>query len=231
MLEAKLLNLGLIAYPEGLDLMRRLAELKRRGPGPQVLLLVEHAPVLTMGRRAVESDILAPPELLARQGIAVHRVERGGLITYHGPGQLVAYPLLELKALGLEIGDLVRALERALLAVLADLGVEANLRQGHPGAWHGDKKLASIGVAVQGGISLHGLALNLDPNMEHFKLINPCGLTGSCMTSVRRVTGRAVDAKRAAESLAGHLCRELGLEATPWSLEQARACLEADRFT
>lgn len=230
MREAKILKLRTTPYPDGLDLMRRLAELKRLRPGPQVLMLLEHEPVLTMGRRATESDILAPPELLAREGIAVHRVERGGLITYHGPGQLVAYPVLELAALGLGVGDLVRALERALLATLTDLGVEGNLHEGHPGAWHGDKKLASIGVAVKGGVSLHGLALNLDPNLEHFKLINPCGLTASPMTSVRRLTGREVDAMMATELLAGHLCTEVGLEPSPWSLGQARTCLEAGRF-
>ena len=157
-------------------------------------------------------------------------MERGGLITYHGPGQLVAYPLLELGVLGLGIGDLVRALERALLAALTDLGVEGNLHEGHPGAWYGEKKLASIGVAVKGGVTLHGLALNLDPNLEHFKLINPCGLTGSPMTSVRQVTGREVDTERAADSLAGHLCRELGVSLSPWSLERAEACLGEGRL-
>ena len=230
MSEMKLLKLGLTPYPEGLELMRRLAALKQQRPAPQVLMLLEHEPVLTMGRRAADSDILAPAELLAREGIAVHRVERGGLITYHGPGQLVAYPLLELGILGLGIGDLVRALERALLAALSDLGVEGNLHEGHPGAWYGEKKLASIGVAVKGGVTLHGLALNLDPNLEHFKLINPCGLTGSPMTSVRQVTGREVDPERAADSLAGHLCRELGVSPSPWSLEQAEACLGEGRL-
>ena len=230
MSEMKLLKLGLTPYPEGLELMRRLAALKQERPAPQVLMLLEHEPVLTMGLRAADSDILAPAELLAREGIAVHRVERGGLITYHGPGQLVAYPLLELGVLSLGIGDLVRALERALLAALTDLGVQGNLHEGHPGAWYGEKKLASIGVAVKGGVTLHGLALNLDPNLEHFKLINPCGLIGSPMTSVRQVTGREVDPERAADSLAGHLCRELGLSPSPWSLEQAEACLGEGRL-
>jgi len=230
MSEVKLLKLGLTPYPEGLELMRRLAALKQQRPAPQVLMLLEHEPVLTMGRRATDSDILAPPELLERQGIAVHRVERGGLITYHGPGQLVAYPLLELQVLGLGIGDLVRALERTLLATLADQGVQGNLHEGHPGAWHGDQKLASIGIAVKRGITMHGLALNLDPDLEHFKLINPCGLTGSPMTSVRRLTGREVDTQRAEDSLAGHLCRELGLSPSPWSLEQAEACLREGRL-
>ena len=231
MSEAKILKLGMTPYPEGLDLMRRLAGLKRLRPGPQVLLLLEHQPVLTMGRRATESDILAPPEVLAREGMAVHRIERGGLVTYHGPGQLVAYPILELAVLRLGIGEMVRCLERSLLATLAELGVEANLHEGHPGAWYGEQKLASIGVAVKGGVSFHGLALNLDPNLEHFKLINPCGLTGSPMTSVRQLTGRAVDLDRASDLLAGHLCRELGLRPSPWSLEKAMACLEAGRFT
>lgn len=229
--EVKLLTLGVTPYPEGLELMRGLVALKQRRPEPQVLLLLEHPPVLTMGRRAADHDILAPPEILEREGIAVHRVERGGLVTYHGPGQLVAYPLLELEVLGLGIGDLVRAMERTLLATLADLGVKGNLRQGHPGAWYGRQKLASIGVAVQRGITLHGLALNLDPNLEHFKLINPCGLTGSPMTSVRQVTGREVDADRSRDLLAAHMCRELGLDPRPWSLQQARQCLRQGRLT
>ena len=160
----------------------------------------------------------------------MHRVERGGLITYHGPGQLVAYPLLDIRALKLGIGDLVRRIEQALLALLADLGVKGNLREGHPGAWCGDKKLASIGIAVKGGVSLHGVALNLDPNLDHFNLINPCGLTGSPMTSVRRLTGRETDMNEAKEILAGHLCRELRLSPAPWSLHEARACLEAGRL-
>ncbi|MCB2191145.1 MAG: lipoyl(octanoyl) transferase LipB [Deltaproteobacteria bacterium] len=231
MSEIKLLKMGLTPYPEGLELMRRLVALKQQRPSPQVLLLLEHEPVLTMGRRAADNDILAPPELLKREGIAVHRVERGGLMTYHGPGQLVAYPLLDLNVMRLGVGDLVRALERTLLATLADLGVEGNLHEGHPGAWYGDKKLASIGVAVKRGISMHGLALNLDPNLEHFNLINPCGLTGaSPMTSVRLVTGHQVDAAKARDLLGSHLCRELGLSSSPWTLERAEDCLMEGRL-
>jgi lipoate-protein ligase B len=230
MSEIKILKLGLVPYPEALELMRGLVALKQKGPGPQVLLLLEHPPVLTMGRRAADGDILAPPELLEREGIEVHQVERGGLMTYHGPGQLVAYPLLDLNELGLGIGELVRILEQTLLATLADLGVQGNLHEGHPGAWYGRQKLASIGVAVKRGITMHGLALNLDPNLEHFKLINPCGLTGSPMTSVRLVSGRAVDSGRAEDILAGHLCRRLELSPAPWSLERASACLDGGRW-
>jgi len=216
---------GRLAYDQAWDLMLGLVDKKAGSRQPQVLILLEHPPVLTLGRRAQEQDILVPHQELERQGIEVRRVERGGLVTYHGPGQLVAYPVFDLRAMELGPRELVHGMEEAMLRTLAEFGVQAQRHQGHPGVWLGSQKLASIGVAVRRGISYHGLALNVDPNLEHFSLINPCGLSGNPMTSLARLLERPVDLSEVQPRLLHHLCRVFGLEPRPWPLERARAWL------
>ncbi len=210
-------------YPAALELMRDLAAAKAREPLDDLLILVEHEPVFTLGVRAAERDILVPPELLAREGISLCRVERGGLVTYHGPGQLVAYPILDLRARGLGPRELVAGLEEALLAFLAEFGVTGRIHPDHPGAWVGEKKIASIGVAVRRGISFHGLALNLDPNLGHFGLINPCGLTSQVMTSLAQLTGGAPPVAEAGRRFLAHFVRRFGYRPRDIAPAEARA--------
>jgi lipoate-protein ligase B len=201
-----------LAYLESLDLMRRLVDQKRRGSFPEVLILLEHEPVLTMGRRAESSDILVAEEALIQEGITVHKVERGGLITYHGPGQLVAYPIFNLRTLGVTVIDLVNGLEEIVLNTLSDFNIEGKRNAGQRGIWVEREKIASIGVAVQGGISFHGLALNVDPNLHHFDLINPCGLNGVRMTSMRKVLERPIHTSDVRPVMAKHFTRQFNLD-------------------
>jgi lipoate-protein ligase B len=212
MFPTQFLNIPHLAYRDSLEMMRRLVDQKRRGPLPEVLILLEHEPVLTMGRRAESSDILVPQEVLIREGIAVHKVERGGLITYHGPGQLVAYPIFNLRTLGVTVLDLVNGLEEIVLNTLSDFNIEGKRNAGQRGVWVEREKIASIGVAVQGGISFHGLALNVDPNLAHFDLINPCGLNGVRMTSMGKLLGRPLTTSDLRLVMAGHFARQFNLD-------------------
>ncbi|MBI5602389.1 MAG: lipoyl(octanoyl) transferase LipB [Deltaproteobacteria bacterium] len=217
MFSTKLLNLPYLPYIEALELMRGLVDQKRRFPFPEVLILLEHEPVLTMGRRAGPTDILAPEAVLAEKGIQVHNVERGGLITYHGPGQLVAYPIFNLRSMGLSVPELVYGLEEIILQTLSDFGITAEREAGKRGVWVGKEKIASIGVAVRGGVSFHGLALNYDPDLAHFDLINPCGLSGVRMTSMRKILGRPINASDLRSVITGHFSRQFKLDLREWS--------------
>ncbi len=158
------------------------------------LLLVEHEPVLTLGRHARDEHIITPLDELARRGIEVIRVERGGEVTYHGPGQLVAYPIVRLRDLPVLLRPFVRALELTMGDVAARYGIEAAPRPGYPGVWIDQdgprpRKLGALGLRVERGISYHGIALNISTRLEDFRLIDPCGMAGLDVTSVARELG------------------------------------------
>ena len=181
--------LGRTDYLVAHDLQKRLVADRADGRIPDQLLLLEHPPVLTLGRHSDPAHILATPEMLGRRGIDVHRVERGGEVTYHGPGQLVAYPIIALTERGLLLRPLVRALEAALVATCAAFGVAADRRDGHPGCWcdpDGDapRKIGALGLRVERGVSYHGIALNVSVALADFELIDPCGMPGVVSTSV-----------------------------------------------
>ena len=187
--------LGRIAYREAWDLQKRLAAARADGQIRDQLLLLEHPAVLTLGKHADESHVLASPAELARRGIEVVRVERGGEVTYHGPGQLVAYPIIALSRRGLLLRPLVRALEAAMVATSEAFGVTAARRDGHPGCWCDPdgplpRKLGALGIRVERGVSYHGIALNIDPDLADFDLIDPCGLPGTESTSIARELAR-----------------------------------------
>ena len=226
MIEVRLLDLDHLAYTACWSLMQRLVEAKHQGDWPEILFLVEHEPVLTLGRRGKENDVLAPLDELTAKGIALHRVERGGLVTYHGPGQLVAYPVFNLKKLRLGVSQMVWSLEEAAIGACAELGVAAGRQKGHPGVWSNGRKLASLGLAVRHGITFHGLALNNNPDLSHFSLINPCGLGTGIITSLAEILGAPVAPRRLRLLLATHLSRVLGLEMMPWTLGEAYKALE-----
>jgi lipoyl(octanoyl) transferase len=188
--------LGRMAYRDAWALQKRLAAERADGHTGDHLLLVEHEAVLTLGRQADQSHVLASPAELARRGIEVLRVERGGEVTYHGPGQLVAYPILALSRRGLLIRPLVRALEAAMVETCAAFGVVADRRDGHPGCWidpngPAPRKIGALGIRVERGVSYHGIALNVDPDLDDFGLIDPCGMPGVSSTSIAVEAGRA----------------------------------------
>jgi lipoate-protein ligase B len=223
MFETRFLDIDQLAYARALALMRGLVELKKSSAQPEILILLEHEPVLTMGRRSQESEILATRECLKDQGISVHRIERGGLITYHGPGQMVAYPIFDLKRMRLGVSELVNGLETAIIHTLADFDIQADRIEGLRGVWVSREKIASIGIAVRRGITFHGLALNYDPDFSHFDMINPCGLEGVKMTSISKITATQTNPVLLRRSLAKHLSQLFNLDLHPWSLEQATA--------
>jgi lipoyl(octanoyl) transferase len=187
--------LGRMTYRDAWALQKRLAGERADGRIGDRLLLVEHSAVLTLGRQADASHVLASSAELARRGIEVLRVERGGEVTYHGPGQLVAYPIVALSRRGLLVRPLVRALEAAMIETCAAFGVVADRRDGHPGCWieadgAEQRKIGALGIRVERGVSYHGIALNVDPDLADFDLIDPCGVPGLVSTSIAREGGR-----------------------------------------
>jgi lipoyl(octanoyl) transferase len=197
--------LGRIAYRDAWQLQRQLAAERADGTIGDRLLLLEHPAVLTLGRNADEAHVRASPDELARRGIEVLRVERGGEVTYHGPGQLVAYPILALSRRGLLLRPFVRALEAAMAETCAAFGVAAARREGHPGCWcdpdgADPRKIGALGIRVERGVSYHGIALNITPDLDDFELIDPCGMPEVASTSIARELGR-VDAQPSTEEV------------------------------
>jgi lipoyl(octanoyl) transferase len=191
--------LGRIGYREAWDLQKELVAQRAEGSIGDRLLLLEHDPVLTLGRQADDAHVLASPRDLRRRGIEVIRAERGGEVTYHGPGQLVAYPVIRLGDRGLLVRPLVAALEAAMIETCARLGVEAVRRDGHPGCWvegergRPDRKVGALGLRIERGVSYHGIALNIDPDLRDFELIDPCGVPGLVSSSIAEELGRSAE--------------------------------------
>ena len=188
-------RLGVVPYAEALALQKQLVDDRRAGHIGDVLLLVEHPHVLTLGVRGDggRSHILVTDEALASRGVDVFETGRGGDITYHGPGQLVGYPILDLKPDRCDVHRYVRDLEEVLIRVAADYGLAGERVQGLTGVWIGGEKVAAIGVRIARWITSHGFALNVSTDLEYFNLIVPCGISGRGVTSLSRLLGRAVD--------------------------------------
>jgi lipoyl(octanoyl) transferase len=190
---------GRIGYREAWQLQKELVDERAEGTIDDRLLLLEHDPVLTLGRQADVTHVLATPRQLSRRGIEVIRVERGGEVTYHGPGQLVAYPIIRLADRGILVRPLVAALEAAMIETCARLGVEAFRRDGHPGCWveggrgRPHRKIGALGLRIERGVSYHGIALNIDPDLRDFDLIDPCGMPGLVSTSIAEELGRSAE--------------------------------------
>lgn len=179
---------GLLPYTEGLQLQERLL-LERPELGTDVLLLLQHPPVITLGRRGKEVNLRLPAEVLAARNLPVHRVGRGGDVTYHGPGQLVGYPIVDLTAQGRDLHRFLRLLEETLLLTLAAFGLRGHRHPGRTGVWVDDAKIASIGIGVRHWVSWHGFALNVATDLRAFDTIVPCGLAGVTMTSMEALLG------------------------------------------
>jgi lipoyl(octanoyl) transferase len=192
-------RLGTVPYAEALELQRSAARARIAGDAPggipeDLLLLVEHPPVVTLGRSSKDRHLVASPELLAARGVELHEVERGGDVTFHGPGQLVGYPIVDLKRHKRDLHWYLRQVEEALIVALAELGVPAGRVQGYTGVWTADgaRKIASIGVHARDWVTWHGFALNVSTDLSYFGLIVPCGIQGVDMTSVARELDRDV---------------------------------------
>lgn len=173
------------------DIQHALHAAVREGRDPDTWILVEHTPVITLGRQAKRDNVLLSPELLAAQGVDLVEIERGGDVTYHGPGQLVVYPIRKLERFR-EIVPLVRSLESAVIAAVARFGIAAERWSEHAGVWVGRNQICAIGLAVQKMVSLHGIALNVSTALDYDRLINPCGLTDRGITSISHEIGEHV---------------------------------------
>jgi len=206
-----LLNLGQEPYQRAWDLQHALVQARQAGRVDDTLVLLEHDPVITLGRGGDEQHILAPPAKLRELGVQVQRIERGGDVTYHGPGQLVGYPILLLEAHHLGVSDYMHALERVLVLCLSDLGLHASCHAGVIGVWVGGAKIAALGARVERGVTYHGFALNVNTNLEHFGLIIPCGLVGKRVTSVQRELNRPVEMWLVRERVAHHFGQVFGV--------------------
>lgn len=188
--------LGTVSYTEALELQRTLARDRISGVISQdVLLLVEHPPVVTLGRSSKGKHLLASPGFLAKRGVELFEVERGGDVTFHGPGQLVGYPIIDLKRHKQDLHWYLRELERSLIKVLDTYGIAAEQIQGLTGVWTGGRKIASIGVHARDWVTWHGFALNVTTDLSYFDLIVPCGISGVVMTSMARELGANPDAE------------------------------------
>jgi lipoyl(octanoyl) transferase len=195
----ELRNLKLVTYENGMRLQQKLVELRQEEAIPDQLLLLEHPPVITLGRGGDVRNLIAPAATLASEGVRFYETTRGGDITYHGPGQLVGYPIVHLGEGNRDVRKYVTKLEEVLIRTVAEYGITAGRAEGKRGIWAGNDKIAAIGVRIARWVTSHGFALNVTTNLDHFRLITPCGLHGSGVTSIAHLTGRdiAVDDVRA----------------------------------
>lgn len=191
MRNAWLVDCGRMDYGEAWALQRALVGARQEERVPDLVVFVEHPPVITVGRAGQKTNILVPEEILTARGIEFYAIERGGDVTYHGPGQLVGYPILDLRVLDEDVVRYVRLLEMTLIEALRPFAIAAARMSGYPGVWVDGAKIAAIGVAVKRKVTMHGFALNVAPDLAHFDLINPCGL-GMPVTSMARLLRRPV---------------------------------------
>lgn len=218
---AWLVDCGRMSYADAWALQRALVAARQADRIEDVILLVEHPPVITVGRGGRSAHILVPRDLLAARGFDVYDVERGGDVTYHGPGQLVGYPIVNLRALDEDVVRYVRLLEAALIHALEGFGIAAQRVRGYPGVWVGDAKIAAVGVAIKRKVTMHGFALNVAPDLDHFAVINPCGL-GKPVTSMARVLGRPVPLTEAQPSVAQSLGEVFEMTLVPVAIDALR---------
>ncbi len=179
-------DLGMMGYAAALGVQRELVERRKRGEVADQLLFVEHPHVITMGRNGRSENMLAPPELLERAGVEFHETDRGGDVTYHGPGQIVGYPILDLREWKRDVVSFVRGIEQAIIDALGEFGIQAGRLAGATGVWVAGAKVAAIGVHISHWITSHGFALNVDTDLSYFQYIVPCGLTKP-VTSMRKL--------------------------------------------
>jgi lipoyl(octanoyl) transferase len=205
-------HLGRVPYAEGLQIQEQLVAERQAGRIIDVLLVLEHEPVFTMGRNARAENVLLSSEALRAQGYEIFETGRGGDVTYHGPGQVVGYPILELPPERRDVHRYVRDLEDVMIRACADYGVSATRIAGKTGAWVGTDKVGAIGVRIARWVTSHGFALNVANELDPFGLIVPCGIRGHGVTSLKALLGRDVDAEEAAVRLAGHVAAVLDLE-------------------
>ena len=201
-------RLGVVPYEDGLALQRALVEERRAGTVHDLLVLLQHPPIITLGVKGDggRANILATGSRLAELGITVHESGRGGDVTYHGPGQVVGYPILDLKPDRCDVHRYVRDVEEVMIRTCADYGLTAGRIKGLTGAWIGAEKIGAIGVRISRWITSHGFAFNVGTALDHFRLIVPCGISDRGVTSLEQATGREIPMAEAEDALIRHFC-------------------------
>ena len=204
------LPLGEVDYQEAWDLQRRLLEARQQQRIGDVLILLQHPHTYTLGRRATGQNLLLDGASLAQRGIATHWVDRGGDITYHGPGQLVGYPIMDIRRRGLDVHRYLRRLEESLIRALAQYGIKAGRDPAYTGVWVENKKIAAIGIKVSRGVSCHGFALNVNTDLSYFQDIVPCGIADCVVTSMQELLGRRQEMERVRKTVLQAFVEEFG---------------------
>lgn len=209
-----------ISYSDALAIQHNLHDRCASNNIPSTLILLEHDPVITMGvKSSSHSNVLVSPEVLKAKGIEIVETDRGGDVTYHGPGQLVGYPIVRVRDLARDVHDYLRKLEQTVIDTLAYYNLEGE-RNGLAGVWVNGKKVCSIGIAMRRGVTYHGLALNVDPDLSHFQLINPCGLLSEQITSMTRLLGHSVDLNEIREAYSRAFTNVFKVTLIPWCDEE-----------
>ncbi|NLC67433.1 MAG: lipoyl(octanoyl) transferase LipB [Clostridiaceae bacterium] len=207
-------KLGMVEYQDALELQEKLLGEVQEGEREDILLLVEHSPVITIGRSGKRSNILVPEDVLKSSGVQIYDVNRGGDVTYHGPGQVVGYPIMDLKKHGRDIKEFVRKIQEVFIRLLKEeYGICARGEdRKYTGVWIGEDKITAIGIAVKRWVTMHGFAFNVNTNLEHFKWIIPCGLEERGITSLEKITRQKQDLERLNDLVADYFCRVFELE-------------------
>jgi len=219
--EAWILNLDTVPYEEAFDLQKRLVEMRSQDAINDTLILLEHPPVFTVTRKATLNNVLASPDELKEKGISLCKTNRGGDITYHGPGQLVGYPIMDLKDYGKDLHKYIRTIEEMIIRVLIDYGVSAHRDKVHPGVWVENEKIAAIGIAVKSSwTTMHGFAFNINPDLNHYSLIVPCGITDKGVTSLSKLLGKPISRQGVSDRLVHHYQELFNLNAKKITLEE-----------
>jgi len=230
MTEALQVDLGLIDYAEAYVLQKRVVAARKAGAIEDVLLLCQHPHAITLGRSGKRENLLASEQVLRQKGVEFHATDRGGDITYHGPGQIVGYPILDLGAIRRDVVWYVRMLEEAMIRATAEFGITAERVGGKTGIWvragNSEEKLAAIGVHISRWVTSHGFAYNVSTDLRYFDLIVPCGIAGGRATSLEKLLGRSVEEKEVASRIARHLGELFALEIKEGSRKELLEKLE-----
>jgi len=207
-------KLGRIEYDQALEIQEDLLTKRQEGKIPDTLLILEHPPVITLGRRGKYDNILLPLEKLAADGVKIYEVSRGGDVTYHGPGQVIGYPIVDISGHGRDIKQFVWNVEEVFIRLLdIEYGIKAHREEKKfTGVWAEDEKITAIGIAVKKWVTMHGFAFNVNTDLEHFKWINPCGLTDRGVTSVRKLLGKEIEQYQAEELVIKYFCETFGYD-------------------
>lgn len=214
-MKLNVLNLGSCDYKKALDIQYDILDKRQRDELGDTLILVEHPPVITLGRHAVQSNIVVSEEYLKSKGVGVYHIERGGDVTYHGPGQIVGYPIVSLRDKGLGIREFVEKLQDTFITLLEkEYGIDSGISSEFPGVWVGNSKITAVGLAVKRGVTMHGFAFNVNTNLDHFKLIVPCGISGKSVTSLEKLTGSRVDMEYINRLVLDYFCKLFDYDGT-----------------